>query len=167
MANLIRLVTMLNSFPRPAFDAIFPHGPVLSAHPGAGVTARAAADLNPQPLPPKDALLVATAAAARDIALAAVAADAAGADGASRMVTTAVEDWCGTRHPGRPIPWPRRWPFPDPDPEPEPHPEWDVNASLVAGGLSLALVANQLADGDVRDALTKGADQMLEVGLAG
>jgi len=34
------------------------------------------------------------------------------------------------------------------------------------GALSLASVASRLEDGDARDALSKGAEQLLEAGLA-
>jgi hypothetical protein len=122
-------------------------------------------ELNPQPLPPKEALLFASAAVAQDIALAAVAAEAAGTEGAARIVERAVDDWCGTPHSRFPIPWPSPWPVPWP-PEPEPHPEWDVGASRVVGALSLASVASRLGEGEARDALSKGAEQLLEVGLA-
>ena len=79
MANLVRLLAVLGKINPAVFDAIFPHGPVgphgLAVRrfsPGAEVA------LNPQPLPPKEALLVASAEVAHDIAFAAVSAQAAG-----------------------------------------------------------------------------------------
>ena len=96
-SSILRLSMFLGKLPPEAFDAIFPHGPVL---------ARRAADLNPQPLPPKEQLLVASAAVAHDIAFAAVSAEASGSGSAGKLVTRAVDDWCGTRP--RPIPWPGR-----------------------------------------------------------
>lgn len=172
MAELVRLVSLIGGLSPEAFDAIFPHRHVL-AQPEVAVSGRPSravlTALNPQPLPPKDALTVATAELAHRIAFAAVAAEASGNEGASQMVITAVDDWCGTPHPRRPIPWPHRWPFPfpKPDPEPEPHPDWDVSTSLVVGALSLAAAASTLADGDVRESLAKGAEQMLDAALAG
>lgn len=169
MAELVSLVSLIGKLSPEAFDAIFPHGPALAKRGLSRRFARSvASELNPQPLPPKDALLVATAEMAHSIAMAAVAAEAAGADGASRMVVTAVDDWCGTRHPRRPIPWPRRWPFPfpEPGPDPEPHPDWDISASLAVGALTMAAVASRLSEGDVRDALAKGAEQMLDAALS-
>jgi hypothetical protein len=78
----------------------------------------------------------------------------------------AVDDWCGTRPPRIPIPWPGPWPFPWP-PEPEPHPDWDVGLSRVVGALTLASVASRLGEGELQDALAKGAEQLLEAGLEG
>ena len=51
-SNILRLSMFLGKIPPEAFDAIFPHGPVL---------ARRAADLNPQPLPPKEIRITAPA----------------------------------------------------------------------------------------------------------
>jgi hypothetical protein len=163
VANIVRLLAVLGKINPAVWDAIIPHGPVQhrsvvrSLRPGAELVA-----LNPQPLPPAESFLVESAAVAHDIAYAAISAQAAGTDAVSRIVGEAIDEWCGT-HP-RPIPWPRPWPFPWP-PEPEPHPDWDVGASRVVGALSLASVAARLDDGPARDALAKGAEQLLEVGL--
>ena len=156
MANIVRLLAVLGKINPAVWDVIVPHGPVGPA--GAHV------QLNPQPLPPKEQLLVASAEVAHDIALAAVAAQAAGADSA-RLVSDAIDDWCGTRPPHIPIPWPSPWPFPWP-PEPEPHPEWDIDAARVVGALALASVASRMEAGDARDALGKAAEQLLDAGLA-
>src|SRR4051794_41888083 len=103
MANLDRLLAVLSRINPAVWDAIIPHGPV-QAH---AVTARrlspgAAVALNPQPLPPKEALLLESAAVARDIAFAAVSAEAAGNDAAGRPPARAGDHWGGT-HP-RPRP---------------------------------------------------------------
>ena len=47
-----------------------------------------------------------------------------------------------------------------------PHPDWDIGASRVVGALALAQVASRLQEGEARDALAKGAEQLLEAGLA-
>jgi hypothetical protein len=153
-SSIVGLAAVIGRLHPQALDAIFPHGPVLSRRP---------ADLNPQPLPPKEQLLVASAAVAHDIASAAVGAEAAGG-GASKLVARAVDDWCGTRPRHIPIPWPGPWPFPWP-PEPEPHPDWDIGLSRVVGALSLASVAARLEEGELQDALARGAEQLLEAGL--
>jgi hypothetical protein len=165
-SSIVRLSAVLGKLNPAAWDAIFPHGPVLSH--GAAFRLRAKGsevELNPQPLPPKEQLLLASAAVAHDIAFAAVSAEAAGTGSASRMVARAIDDWCGTRPPRIPIPWPGPWPFPWP-PEPEPHPDWDIGLSRVVGALSLASVASRLEEGELQDALAKGAEQLLEAGLA-
>jgi hypothetical protein len=101
---------------------------------------------------------------AGDVARAAIAAEAAGSEGAStRIVTTAVDDWCGTGP--HPVPWPGRWPLPWP-PEPEPGPDWDVGGAQAVGALSLGAIASRLADGETKTALSDGADRLLEAGLS-
>jgi hypothetical protein len=154
-SSIVRLAAVFGKIPPEAFDAIFPHGPVIRQR---------AAELNPQPLPPKGRLLLASAAVAQEIASAAVSAQASGSGSAARLVASAIDDWCGTRPPHIPIPWPGPWPFPWP-PEPEPHPEWDIGLMRVVGALSLASVASRMGEGEARDALAKGAEQLLEAGL--
>jgi hypothetical protein len=164
--DLLRLLAVLGRINPAVWDAIIPHGPVLAGLAVAGEVSKASeVELNPEPLPPKEALLFASAAVAQDIASAAVAAEAAGTEGAARIVERAVDDWCGTAHPRFPIPWPSPWPVPWP-PDPEPHPEWDVGASRVVGALSLASVASRLTEGEAHGTLSKGAERLLEAGLA-
>jgi hypothetical protein len=164
MAGIVRLLAVLGKINPAVWDVINPHGPVHSRV--RRFSRGAEVSLNPQPLPPEHALLVASAEVAHDIAFAAVSAEAAGTGAASRIVGEAIDDWCGTRPRPFPIPWPRPWPFPWP-PEPEPHPEWDIAASRVVGALSLASVASRLEEGEARDALTKAAEQLLDAGLEG
>jgi hypothetical protein len=152
MTNIVRLLAVLGRINPAVWDAIIPHGPAVRVA------------LNPQPLPPKEAFLAASAATAHDIATAAIYTEAAGLDTAPRLVAEAVDDWCGNSP--RPIPWPHHWPLPWP-PEPEPHPDWDIAASQVVGALSLASAASRLGDGPARDALAKGAEQLLDVALGG
>jgi hypothetical protein len=109
----------------------------------------------------------AAAQVANEIALAAVAAGAAGNDeAAERIVMEAVDDWCGTPSGHRPIPWPGPWPFPFDLYDPDPHP-WLVDTVRLVGALTLASVGAQLADGAARDALGQGAERLLETALAG
>ena len=165
MTNIVRLLAVLGRINPAVWDAIIPHGPVGPRGLAVRSFSRGAeVALNPQPLPPHEAFLFASAAVAHDIGFAAVSAEAAGSDAAARIVGEAVDDWCGTRP--RPFPWPHPWPFPWP-PEPEPRPDWDVAASRVVGALSLASVASRLQDGPARDALAKGAEQLLDAGLGG
>lgn len=169
MARVHKLATVLASIPPEAFDAIFPHGPILAQRGAVGrfaqVSARAS-DLNPQPLPPKAVLAVAAAHVAHQVALAAVNAEAAGNDGGRRVIKQAIEDWCGNGRPRFPIPWPGPWPFPFPfPPDPEPNPDWDVATSQVIGALSLAAIASHMPLGDLRDDLTRGAEQLFDVAM--
>ena len=137
---------------------MIPHGPAVAQR----------VALNPQPLPPGEAFLDRLG---RGRARHRVRRDQrrrpAGSDAAGRIVSAAIDDWCGNRP--RPIPWARNpRPFPWP-PEPEPHPDWSIRNRVpgVVGALSLASVAARLEDGPARDALAKGAEQLLDVGLGG
>jgi predicted membrane-bound mannosyltransferase len=100
----------------------------------------------------------------RDIAWAALSAEAGGNHAAARIISAAVDDWCGTGRPRIPIPWPSPWPLPWAL-EAEPHREWDIAAPRVVGALSFAAVAARISDGAVREALAKAAEQLLEVAL--
>jgi hypothetical protein len=162
----VKLLDLLARMGRinPAVFDVIPRGPqraFRALSPGETV------ELNPQPLPPRIEVQFAAAQVAHEIALAAVAAAAAGnEEGAERIVMEAVDDWCGTPTGHRPIPWPRPWPFPfdllAPDPEP-----WLVDTVRLVGALTLASVGAQVAEGPAREALGHGAERLLEVALAG
>jgi hypothetical protein len=134
------------------WDAIIPHGPV-------GPAARVA--LNPQPLPPKEAMLRASATW-RTTSRPPPSSPRRPAASPAASSSEVIDDWCGNTP--RPFPWPYPFPFPWP-PEPEPHPDWDIGASRVVGALTLAQVASRMEDGPARDALAKGAEQLLDAGL--
>ena len=151
MTDIVRLLAVLGRINPAVWDAIIPHGPVGPQR----------VALNPQPLPPKEAMLRASAEVAHDIASAAVFAAAAGGE-PGRLVSEVIDDWCGTWP--RPFLWPHPFPFLWPS-EPEPHPDWDIGASRVVGALTLAQVASRMEDGPARDALAKGAEQLLDAGL--
>lgn len=68
-----------------------------------------------------------------------------------------VDDWCGTR-------WPR-WPFPWP--KPPRLAERPDSIDLMAAGLQFQIAAEQLPDGELRDFLAAGGARMIEQGLAG
>jgi hypothetical protein len=164
MSDLVRLFGVLGRINPSIWDAIIPHGHRVQF--GVPFSKASQVELNPQPIPPGHELLFASADVAHEISLAAVAAEAAGAESVERIVLRAVDDWCGTPRPHVPIPWPGPWPFPWP-PDPEPHPDWDIAASRVVGALCFASVASRLSEGEARAALSKGAEQLLEAGLAG
>ncbi len=157
--NFIRLVIKLGHINPAIWDAIIPHGPPIAI-------ASAAAGLNPQPLPPAAKFQLASAEVAKEIAHAAIAAEAAGnSEAAAAIVARAVDDWCGNSPKLFPFPWPSKWPFPWP-PEPEEEFTPDVGASRVVGALTLASIASRIPEGEVRETLGKGAEQLLEAGLA-
>lgn len=114
--------------------------------------------LNPQPLPPKDPFVAGAISMSRRVAQLAIEADVRGEDPAS-WVSQLIDEWCGT-------PWPGKWPQPGPAPVPEggPHPEpWTINEARISGAVVFALTASRLGDGDLRKALTDGAERLADV----
>lgn len=163
MAKATQLLSVLARINPAIYDFIFPHGPVWSRR-IASRFSDAATELNPQPLPPDpppDRLQLASALVARRIAFAAIAAEAGGQEGGGvRMINAAIDDWCGNGRPPIPIPWPGPWPFAfalDDAPK-----EMDVAASRLVGALSFASLASRMGAGKVRDALSSGADKLME-----
>ena len=162
MAKTTQMLSVLTRINPAIFDYIFPHGPVL-AHAFASRFSEVA--LNPQPLPPgpPERLQMVSALVARNIAFAAIAAEAAGQDGGVRMINSAIDDWCGNGRPPIPIPWPGPWPFAfalDAVPK-----DLDVATSRLVGALSFAAVAQRMGTGKVREALSAGADKLMEASL--
>jgi hypothetical protein len=146
-ARVIYLLAVLGRIPASAWDYIVPQwGPNERL-------ARVA--LNPQPLPPGEALVVGAAVMAQEVARLAVEADLQGGN-ASAWLTDFIDDWCGT-------PWPHKWPWPLPGPGPDPDPEpYDVAASRVVGAVVFASVGTRLGDGELKTTLLDGADQLAE-----
>jgi hypothetical protein len=160
--DLLRLLTVIGRMNPAIWDAIVPMGPRYYESIGR-VSPASLVELNPQPIPPGHQLQFAAARAAHEIGLAAIAAEAAGEDeGAARIVSNAVDDWCGTP-PGRiPIPWPHHWPLPSP---PGPDEEADVAAMRTVAALTLASMASRVTEGETRDALGHGAERLLDAAL--
>jgi hypothetical protein len=164
MAKATLLLSVLGKLNPAIFDVIFPHGPVQS-HAFASRISEVA--LNPQPLPPEpppDRLQRVSALVAHQIAFAAITMEAAGQDGGVRMINSAIDDWCGNGRPPIPIPWPGPWPFAfalDAAPK-----ELDVATSRLVGALSFAAVASRMGTGKVREALSAGADKLMDASLA-
>jgi hypothetical protein len=159
----IKLLDLLERMGRinPAVFDVIPRGPLRALAPGEAV------ELNPQPLPPRIEAQFAAAQVANEIALAAIAAAAAGNEQAAEtIVMEAVDDWCGTPTGHRPIPWPGPWPFPFELYEPDPHP-WLVDTVRLVAALTLASVGAQIAEGPAREAIGQGAERLLETALAG
>ncbi|GAA1125088.1 hypothetical protein [Kitasatospora arboriphila] len=129
------------------WEILFPHLPL---------TARAASDLDPQPLPPAE-LLGADAA---------VAVHAAGGD-ARAVLQDADGDWCPIP-PYRVIPWPKKWPLPWPPGEPYPiDPQWAGPAVRATAGMVLYSYAEGIADKELHTALEESAGKLLGAALNG
>jgi hypothetical protein len=153
------LLALIGRIRPQAWDAIVPHGPPLRVAAGEGHQDWAA--LNPQPIPPGDALATEAAHLAHELVRSAVAIEMQGGS-SSALVSKLIDDWCDT-------PWPRRWPWPWPGPHPNwgPHPlPWDMQTARVVGALIFASMASRLAAGDLQETLAKGADRLTEAALA-
>jgi hypothetical protein len=161
--DLARFLSVLGNVTPSIFDVIGAEGPFV---PVSRASRSAEVELNPQPIPPGRELLVASARIAHEIAMATIAAEAAGNESASGIVERAVDEWCGTRAPHIPIPWPGPWPFPWPIDADGPDMESLVPASRLVGALSLASVACRMAEGRARDALAAGAEKLLSAALS-
>ena len=153
------LLSIIGTIHPEIWDAIIPHGPRVRV-----VSALEKVALNPQPLPPRETLLVGAAEMAHEVVRLAVASEAQGAS-SSAFVSEIIDDWCGTS-------WPRKWPWPWPGPRSGtdtegPHPEpWDVKTARVIGAVIFASVASRLSSGDLRTAFADGADRLAEAALA-
>ena len=131
-------------------DAVFPHGPAVRRR-GDRVA------LNPQPLPPAEAVQVAAARLADELVRLAVETEMRG-EAADGFVTELIDDWCGT-------PWPRRWPWPGPGPrpaDPSAVEAFDVGATRAVGALVFASIGSRLADGALAKAFSGGAERLAE-----
>jgi hypothetical protein len=152
------LLALIGRIGPEAWDAIVPHGPRLRVPAGEGHLDWAA--LNPQPLPPEDRLLTAAAQLAHELVRGAITIEMQGGS-SSGPVSELIDEWCGT-------PWPRRWPWPWPGPRPDDGPlpdPWAVQTARVVGALIFASMASRLSDGDLQEALAKGADRLTEAAL--
>lgn len=114
--------------------------------------------LNPQPLPPAERFLVASADLAHDIGRLAVETDLTHGGGTD-LVRQLVDDWCGTG-------WPRRWPFPFPGPDPRGD-AFDLAGGRLVGAVVLASLGQRMADSELGAAFTEGAERLAEVALQG
>jgi hypothetical protein len=157
--SLLELLALMGRINPAIWDVIHPQGPEQTFTSSSVIDEVA---LNPQPLPPRE--LVAAAEVTRQIAYAAAAAEAAGdGEAAVSIVARAVDDFCGTP-PGR-FPWPRPWPGPgsgggDPDPHP-----WLVAEMRLVAAVQMATIASRMAEGEAREALSVGADQLAQAAV--
>jgi hypothetical protein len=144
------------------WDWIVPMGPARAF---SASSLASEVELNPQPIPPGHELQFAAVRVANEIALAAIAAEATGeGEEAHRIVSQAIDDWCGTPTGHRPFPWPTPWPIPWHLQDPDPHP-WSVESARVVGALTLASVASRMTEGAAEEALAHGAERLMEVAL--
>ena len=165
MAISKQLVTIFARHDPRLWDLFFPHLPLI-AHQGAARASKLEqVGLNPQPLPPIELYLAASADAAHGMAQAAITAERIGAE-PRKALAESIEDWCGSSP--RPWPWPRPWPGPWPPRrhDDEPHPEWDIAAGQLVGAMTLAGIAARMDEGDAQQAIEQAAEQLFSVATA-
>lgn len=147
------LLSIIGRINPQAWDYIVPQGPFPQERWGASLAARVS--LNPQPLPPHEAFVVSAAEMAHSVVRIAIESEVSG-ESAVAMVSRFVDDWCGT-------PWPHPWPWPWPGPGPGPDPDpWMVQTGRVVGAIVFASMGSRLAEGELREAFLKGAEQLAE-----
>jgi len=147
------LLSIIGRINPQAWDYIVPQGPFPHERWGASLATRVS--LNPQPIPPGEAFVVGAAEMAHSVVRMAIESEVRG-ESAVAMVSRFVDDWCGT-------PWPHLWPWPWPWPGPGPDPDpWMVQTGHVVGAIVFASVGSRLAEGELRAAFLKGAEQLVE-----
>jgi hypothetical protein len=160
--SVLRLLAQLD--PR-LFELVHPNVPVLNTGLQAGRRLGDEVFLNPQPLPPRERLLLETVAASRSVAEAAIAAQFAGRD-ARAVLQEVADDWCGTQ-PGV-IPWPRHWPHPWPPDEPYPIVEeidQVARGAQAAAGVVFQSYAAGIQDEALSASFAELADRLEEAAL--
>jgi hypothetical protein len=117
MARSMSILRVLAQLDPRLWELVHPNVPVLRAGLRAARQFGDEVALNPQPLPPRERLLLETVFTAQAVADAAITAQFAGRD-AREVLQQVADDWCGTQP--SVIPWPRHWPHPWPPGEPYP-----------------------------------------------
>ena len=165
MARSMRVLAVLARLDPRLWELVHPNVPVLQTglrgnrRPGEEVF------LNPQPLPPRERLLLETVSAARAVAEAVIAAQFAGRD-AREILQEVGDDWCPTR-PGV-IPWPRHWPHPWPPGEPYPIAEeidQVAQGAQAAAGLVFESYAAGIQDERLAPSFAELADRLEDAAL--
>ncbi len=118
--------------------------------------------LNPQPLPPREAAVLAGYQVGVDLARSAIIL------GDGQRLVEEVHGWCGNE-PKR-IPWPvnRPWPWPwppDPTPGPDPWGELDRTAIFLSAACGLASVAARMQPGDMQESFLAAGDELIATAL--
>ncbi|WP_019891138.1 hypothetical protein [Streptomyces purpureus] len=161
-AQSTRLLELLAGLDPRIWDILNPRQPVLVA--GAVASARMRSDgregggeaeLNPQPLPPAEALRLAVLGTANAVAEATIAASLSGAE-PHAILREVGDDICPTPpH----FPWPRRWPVPPPL-----HARYAADGATVAPSIQAlyALVFQGYADRTTDDGLAKAFGQLAD-----
>ncbi|GIL35079.1 hypothetical protein LG324_19500 [Phycicoccus jejuensis] len=135
LAHVVRI-------PPQAWDAIVPHGPAWSV-----VGRFDEVELNPQPLPPREAAI---GARMLESLLWTSIIIVGGRDGGGRALLDEIDDWCGTG-------WPKKWP------KPKPRHDWDEGQLFTGAALAAAALAEQYDhDPEMQDVLGAAAERLLE-----
>jgi hypothetical protein len=145
-----KILSTFANIPPQAFDAIHPHGPVsarLFSRRGDAVS------LNPQPLPPIEAVV--GAQLLENVLVSAIIIVSGRDTGeAAGLLRAEIDDWCGTG-------WPHKWP------KPKPPKGWDDSQVFAGAALAAANLAAQYDHSpQLQDALGAAAEQLAEAAAA-
>ncbi len=151
--RLVELLASIGRLPPQAWDAIIPQW--IGSHSHLSEVA-----LNPQPLPPAEAFVVAAARMAHDVARLSIEAQVAGGT-SPKFASALIDDWCGTY-------WPRYWPWPWPGPRPDEGPlpdPWLINQGRIVGSIVFASYGVRLGKGEMADVFLAGAERLAETAM--
>jgi hypothetical protein len=145
-----KVMSKFVKIPPEAWDWIIPHGPV-TAH---VVNRRGdAVSLNPQPLPPLEAVVGAQQLENLLVSAIIIVGGRGAGEGAGAL-RAEIDDWCGTGWPGR---WPR----------PTPPKGWDESQVFAGAALAAASLAGQYEHSpEMQSALGAAAEQLAEAAVA-
>ncbi|MFL6153241.1 MAG: hypothetical protein ACJ72B_12745 [Ornithinibacter sp.] len=141
-----KVLSTLVKVPPQAWDFIVPHGPVSAR----AVNRRGdAVSLNPQPLPPVEAVVGAQLLENVLVSAIIVVGGRDAGEGAGAL-RAEIDDWCGTG-------WPRKWP------RPKPPKGWDDAQVFAGAALAAAGLAAQYDHSpQMQEALGAAAEQLAE-----
>jgi hypothetical protein len=141
-----KILSTFAQLPPEALDAIHPHGPV-GAH--LGSRRGDAVSLNPQPLPPVEAVVGARLVENVLVSAIIIVGGRDTGEAAGRL-RAEIDDWCGTG-------WPHKWP------RPKPPKGWDESQVFAGAALAAAALAAQYDHApELQDALGAAAEQLAE-----
>jgi hypothetical protein len=146
MAISWKVLSTFVSIPSEAWDWLVPHGPAT-----ASVVHRRgdAVSLNPQPLPPREAVVGARLLENVLVSAIIIVSGRDAGEGAGAL-RTEIDDWCGTG-------WPRRWP------RPKQAEGWDESQVFAGAALAAAGLAAQYDHfPEMQEALGAAAEQLAE-----
>ena len=141
-----KVMSKFVKIPPEAWDWIIPHGPAFAHVVNRRIDAVA---LNPQPLPPHEAV-VGAQLLENVLVSAIIVVGGRGAGEGAGVLRAEIDDWCGTG-------WPGKWP------KPKPRRDWDDSLVFAGAALAAAGLAEQYDHApELQEALGAAAEQLAE-----